>query len=122
MPVTLSIKNAPDDVVETLRQRARANHRSLQGELLAIIEAAARAAPSPLTATHPNRLDELMARIKALNLPQGGERSVDIIRRERDRGVSYASNPKHHADQDADLAADLAARLATASDPADSGR
>ena len=122
MPVTLSIKNAPDDVVETLRQRARANHRSLQGELLAIIEAAARAVPSPLTATQPNRLDELMARIKALNLPQGGERSVDIIRRERDRGMSYASNARHHADQDADLAADLASRLAIASDPANSGR
>ena len=122
MSITLSIKNAPDDVVETLRQRARANHRSLQGELLAIIEAAARAVPSPLTATQPNRLDELMARIKALNLPQGGERSVDIIRRERDRGMSYASNASHHADQDADLAADLASRLAIASDPANSGR
>ena len=117
MPITLSIKNAPDDVVETLRQRARANHRSLQGELLAIIEAAARP-----PATQPNRLDELMARIKALNLPQGGERSVDIIRRERDRGISYASNPNHHADQDADLAADLAARLATERDPSNSGR
>ena len=118
MPVTLSIKNAPDDVVETLRQRARANHRSLQGELLAIIEAAARP-PS----TQPNRLDELMARVRARNLPQDGERSVDIIRRERDRGVSYASNPNHHADQDADLAADrAAARLAATSRNAPPGR
>ena len=118
MPVTLSIKNAPDDVVETLRQRARANHRSLQGELLAIIEAAARTPPASPPATPPNRLDELMAHIKALNLPQGGERSVDIIRRERDRGISYASNPNHHADQDADLAASRAA----ARNPSNSGR
>jgi len=36
MPVNLSIKNAPDDVVERLRRRAAKNHRSLQGELLAI--------------------------------------------------------------------------------------
>ena len=103
MPVTLSIKNAPDNVVEALRQRARANHRSLQGELLAIIEEAARH-----TGTAPNRLDELMARVKARNLPQDGLRSVDIIRRERDRGWTYASNPNHHADTDADRAADLA--------------
>jgi plasmid stability protein len=41
MSVTLSIKNAPDDVVQRLRKRAERNHRSLQGELLAIIEAAA---------------------------------------------------------------------------------
>lgn len=40
MPVNLSIKNAPDDVVRRLRQRAERHHRSLQGELMAIIEAA----------------------------------------------------------------------------------
>ena len=42
MPVNLSIKNAPDDVVMRLRQRAEKHHRSLQGELLAIIEEAVR--------------------------------------------------------------------------------
>lgn len=45
MSVNLSIKNAPDDVVERLRQRAERHHRSLQGELLAIIEDAARPEP-----------------------------------------------------------------------------
>lgn len=40
MPVNLSIKNAPDAVVERLRRRAERHHRSLQGELMAIIEAA----------------------------------------------------------------------------------
>jgi plasmid stability protein len=40
MPVNLSIKNAPDEVVRRLRERAEQHHRSLQGELLAIIEAA----------------------------------------------------------------------------------
>ena len=38
MPVNLSIKNAPDHIVARLRERARRHHRSLQGELLAIIE------------------------------------------------------------------------------------
>jgi plasmid stability protein len=38
----LSIKDVPEDLAESLRQRAARNHRSLQGELMAIIEAAAR--------------------------------------------------------------------------------
>jgi hypothetical protein len=41
MPVTLSIKDAPDEVVRRLKERAKRNHRSLQGELLSIIEEAA---------------------------------------------------------------------------------
>jgi plasmid stability protein len=40
MPVNLSIKNAPDDIVRRLRERAEQHHRSLQGELMAIIEQA----------------------------------------------------------------------------------
>ncbi len=39
MPVNLSIKNVPDELAEALRQRARLNHRSLQGELMAILQA-----------------------------------------------------------------------------------
>ncbi|SRR5690242_16999395 len=42
MTVNLSIKNASDEVVAALKLRAQQNHRSLQGELMAIIEAAAR--------------------------------------------------------------------------------
>ncbi|MFN2383499.1 MAG: Arc family DNA-binding protein [Gemmatimonadota bacterium] len=38
MPVNLSIKNVPDELAERLRQRAATRHRSLQGELLAILE------------------------------------------------------------------------------------
>ena len=36
----ISIKDVPDQWAETLRQRAARNHRSLQGELMAIIERA----------------------------------------------------------------------------------
>lgn len=36
----LSIKNVPVDVVQRLRARATANHRSLQGELMALISVA----------------------------------------------------------------------------------
>jgi plasmid stability protein len=41
MPVNLSIKNVPDTLAARLRERAERNHRSLQGELMAILESAA---------------------------------------------------------------------------------
>lgn len=40
MPVSFSVKNVPDRVAKALRARARRNHRSLQGELLALLESA----------------------------------------------------------------------------------
>jgi plasmid stability protein len=45
MPVNLSIKDVPDHVAEALRERARENHRSLQGELMAMIETHVRERP-----------------------------------------------------------------------------
>ena len=41
MTVSLSIKNVPEEVLERLRARADRNRRSLQQELLVIVEAAA---------------------------------------------------------------------------------
>ncbi len=38
MGVSLSIKNVPEDWVERLRERADRHHRSLQGELMSILE------------------------------------------------------------------------------------
>jgi antitoxin FitA len=40
MSVNLSIKNVPEDLANRLRQRAARHHRSLQGELIAILEEA----------------------------------------------------------------------------------
>jgi antitoxin FitA len=40
MPVNVSVKNVPDDIVDKLRKRAKRHHRSLQGELIAIMEEA----------------------------------------------------------------------------------
>jgi len=37
MPVTLSVKNVPDDLADRLRKMAEKNHRSLQGELMAML-------------------------------------------------------------------------------------
>jgi plasmid stability protein len=38
MPINISLKNVPDETMEKLRQRAKRNHRSVQGELISIIE------------------------------------------------------------------------------------
>jgi len=38
MTVNLSIKNVPESLAEKLRRRAEANHRSLQGELMSLLE------------------------------------------------------------------------------------
>jgi antitoxin FitA len=77
MPVNLSIKNAPDDVVERLRQRAERHHRPLQGELLAIIEAAARE-DQPATAA------DILAEVRRLGLQTPSEAAA-LIRSDRDR-------------------------------------
>lgn len=74
MPVTLSVKNVPDKLAERLRQRAASHHRSLQGELLVILEEAAR--PS-LT------VEELVDKVRGLGLRTPAE-SVAMIRADRD--------------------------------------
>lgn len=77
MPVDLSIKNAPDEVVHRLRQLAERHHRSLQGELLAIIEEAVGFERELSPA-------ELLAEVRRLGArtPSG---SAAIIRADRDR-------------------------------------
>jgi antitoxin FitA len=48
MTVTLSIKNVPEELAQKLKERAARNHRSLQGELMAIIDEATRRPPTTL--------------------------------------------------------------------------
>lgn len=73
--MSLSIKNVPDELVEGLRSRAKLNHRSLQNELLAILEETV--APERLS------VDELYSEIDALGFTSPDE-STRIIRELRD--------------------------------------
>ena len=77
MPVNLSIKNAPDEVVQRLRRRAARHHRSLQGELLAVIEAAVRSEQELSPA-------EALAEVRRLGLRTPDD-SASTIRADRDR-------------------------------------
>jgi plasmid stability protein len=74
----LSIKGVPDKQVERLRARAKANHRSLQGELRALIEQATGAAP------RRKSVDEIAIRVSQLGLTRRDE-AVRLIREDRDR-------------------------------------
>jgi len=78
MGVNLSIKNVPEEKVEILRRRAQANHRSLQGELRAIIDKATESPRRAIT------LDELAERGKRLGLSMPSE-SARMIREDRGR-------------------------------------
>ena len=105
----LSIKDVPETLTEMLRQRAHRNHRSLQGELMAIISAAVTetppgtqnnvlsvadahtgAAPAPSRAAGTRKgtktIEQVWAEIRQrAPRPQGGSPlAVDIIRKMRD--------------------------------------
>ena len=77
MTVSLSIKDVPVGLAQALRERAAQNHRSLQGELMHILETAV-ARPKPFAAK------ELAARIRALEFTTPGNGTA-IVRKARDR-------------------------------------
>ena len=107
----ISVKDVPDQWAEALRQRAARNHRSLQGELMAIIELAvqethrpaeSRAVPDslkrrgtvvgfdrfghPITRQGWKTVEQVVAEMRAL-YPEpvtDAPLGVDIIRADRD--------------------------------------
>jgi plasmid stability protein len=71
----ISIKNVPERILVQLKAQARKNQRSLQRELMIILE----------TAVEPTRmsLEELNSLVTASGLRTGSE-SVEYIREDRD--------------------------------------
>jgi antitoxin FitA len=76
MPISLSIKNAPDEMVKRLRERAERHHRSLQGELMAILEEAV-TVPKPLSP------DDVLIKVQQLGLSTPREGAA-MVRKDRD--------------------------------------
>jgi plasmid stability protein len=89
VPVSLSVKNVPEELAELLRRRAANNRRSLQRELLSILEAAvgqgarARRAAAGNAPRDAITIEEL-AEISRKLFPQGTESSVAYLRQLRD--------------------------------------
>jgi plasmid stability protein len=78
MGVSISIKNVPEEKVELLKKRAKRNHRSLQGELLALIDQA--------TAVPPEKhmtIGEIGAYVRSFGVTTKDE-AVRMIREDRD--------------------------------------
>lgn len=75
----LHVRNVPDDVVATLRERARTNGRSLNAELVELLAEGARVQRERGVITR--RLAEIAARV---NLPPDAPRPEDFIRQDRD--------------------------------------
>ena len=73
--VTLSVKNVPADLAKRLKERAARHNRSLQGELLAILDEAG---------TRLMTLDDISKLAKRLGLKGESLESARIIRQDRD--------------------------------------
>lgn len=96
----MSIKDVPDAIAEALRMRAARNHRSLQGELMAIIEQAVQdtsvaggGSQDPAGTSMRAGVQRGWKSIEQIHAEhlvkfpepiQGGPLSVDIIREDRD--------------------------------------
>ena len=76
LPRTLSIRSVPDDIVRRLKRRAAKHHRSLQRDLLAILEDAVRA-PDAMTSR------AVLAEVARLGVRTPPE-AASIIRKECD--------------------------------------
>ena len=72
--VTLSVKNVPADLAKRLKQRAARNNRSLQGELLEILDQAG----------HSMTFDDLAELAKRLGIKSDRNESTQWIREDRD--------------------------------------
>ena len=95
----ISIRDVPESIAEHLRQRAARHHRSLQGELMAILEsvvaadlqAAATAPAQPRPATTPRRtlgeLAEDLRRRLSVDVASAPS-STAIVREMRDTRLS----------------------------------
>ena len=90
MSVSFSVKNIPEALAERLRVRAECNHRSLQGELLAILEAAANERLPTGVESGQNRgsrsVEDTFQRLRTLfpTPAQGVVSSASLIRQMRD--------------------------------------
>jgi plasmid stability protein len=75
MTVTLSIKKVPEKLVKRLKRKAAMHKRSLQDELMAVLEEAA--SPTRLT------VDELWQAVRRFGPPVPGN-SAKMFREDRD--------------------------------------
>lgn len=89
----LSVKNVPETLVMKLRERAALRHRSMQGELMALIQDALNPPVGIVQDRNPlprrsgtRRIEDIAAAHRILHVKpfDKAPRAVDILRAERD--------------------------------------
>lgn len=58
MATNFTLKNIPDDLYEKVKERAERNHRSINGEIISLLDAA--------TSPRPMDVDEMLAKAREL--------------------------------------------------------
>ncbi len=75
----LLVRNLQEETVESLKQRAKANHRSLQAELALILENAATVQPASFWQSTAKIREQLAQTKKSFS------DSTELVREDRDR-------------------------------------
>ena len=75
--MNLSIKNVPEELVKALKERAKANHRSLNGEVLSVLEETTR------TTGVRKSIRQIGEEARKLELPQISDAAA-LVRADRD--------------------------------------
>jgi plasmid stability protein len=78
MATNFTLKNIPEDLYKKVRERAERNHRSINGEIISILNAA----------TAPNHIpvDVILARARAVRAQTGGFLTDDFINQAKREG------------------------------------
>jgi plasmid stability protein len=78
MATNFTLKNIPEDLYKKVKERAERNHRSINGEIISIINAA--------MASKHSSADEILARARAVRAQTGGFLTDDFINQAKREG------------------------------------
>jgi plasmid stability protein len=78
MATNFTLKNIPEDLYKKVKERAQRNNRSINGEIISIINAA--------MASRHSSADEILARARALRAQTGGFLTDDFINQAKREG------------------------------------
>ena len=78
---TLHVRGIPDDLVETLRQRAKTRRRSLSAEVVTVLEQSLAREPIAVE----RLLERMRLRLEAQGVHTGIPDSVELLREDRAR-------------------------------------
>jgi plasmid stability protein len=79
MATNFTLKNIPDDLYEKVKERARRNNRSINGEIISMLAAA--------TMSRPFDLDEILVRARELRGRTKGFLTEEFLRQAKREGL-----------------------------------